>query len=624
MCLLLRALSNLGRGSQFVATPGPSLQYIRSVTTPSTAPASEFVVEGAPTYDRRSPARWVLSHVLRYPHLLAGFAVSVLAGSLASAALPRLTGLAFDVVSGARADLSLSWIAAAMLGVGVGQGVAGLARGAFVELTGQRVERDAREELYVALLGKSQTFHNRQRVGDIMARASNDVRQLNPMMNPGISLITQSSLGLVIPILVIATIDPRLLMAPMLFTMAFAASLVRYMAKLGPVTQALRGQFGVVNAGLTEAVTGIEVVKSAASEQAELERFVANATAYRDHYVEQGAVQARYLPMLLVGLAIAGAFAHGLYLVSIDAITVGDLVAMMGLMSALRFPAFISVFTFLLVQLGLAGAGRILQLIDEETELDENAAGHQAALVGDVRFEQVGFSYGGAYGKKVLDDVSFSVPAGATVAVVGQTGSGKSTLTKLLNRTYDPTVGGVSVDGVDVRAWNLESLRPQISVIEQDIFLFSRSIADNIAFGLGEATREAVIEAATAAQAHGFITALPEGYDTVIGENGVTLSGGQRQRLAIARALLTDPRILVLDDATSAIDSATEDAIQRAIAAVLAGRTTFLITHRLSQIRRADAIVVLDRGRLVDHGSHAELLGRCGLYQRIFARHGEA
>jgi len=592
--------------------------------TSSPAPVSEFVVDGAPTYDRRTPARWVLSHVLRYPHLLVGFAVSVVAGSVAAAALPRLTGLAFDVVSGARDDLSLGLLAGGMLVVAIGQGVAGLARGAFVELTGQRVERDAREELYIALLGKSQTFHNRQRVGDIMARASNDVRQLNPMMNPGISLITQSSLGLIVPIVVIGTIDARLLLAPLLFTVAFAWSLARYMAKLGPVTQALRRQFGVVNAGLTQAVTGIEVVKSAASEASELERFVEDASAYRDHFVEQGAVQARYLPMLLVGLAIALAFAHGLYLLSLDAITLGDLVAVMGLMNALRFPAFISVFTFLLVQLGLAGAARILQLIDEETELDENAGGHSAELEGVVRFDGVCFSYGGADGNRVLDGVSLEVPAGATVAVVGQTGSGKSTLTKLLNRTYDPTEGRVSIDDVDVRAWNLQSLRPQISVIEQDIFLFSRSIADNIAFGLRDATREAIVQAAEAAQADGFISALPEGYDTVIGENGVTLSGGQRQRLAIARALLTDPRILVLDDATSAIDSATEDAIQRAIAAVLEGRTTFLITHRLSQIRRADTIVVLDRGRVVDQGAHAELLERCRLYQRIFARHGAA
>ena len=587
--------------------------------------AAEFVVEGAVRYDRRSAVRWIVAHVLRYPHLLVGFVVAVVVSSVSTAWLQRLTGHAFDVVAGASPERSFTWVVGGMLAMAVLQGLSSLARGACVELVGQRVERDAREELYIALLGKSQTFHDRQRIGDIMARANNDVRQLNPMMNPGVSLITQSALGLIVPIAVIGTIDARLLLAPLLFTVAFGFALKHYMNQLGPVTRALRQQFGTLNAGLTETVVGIEVVKAAANEPRALERFVADATAYRDHFVNQGTIQARYLPTLLVGVAVAFAFAHGLYLLALDAITVGDLVALMGLMGSLRFPAFISVFTFLLVQLGLAGADRILQLMAEETEIDENRSGHAAAVVGDVRFDAVGFGYGGAAGKPVLQGVSLTVPAGATVAVVGQTGSGKSTLTKLLNRTYDPVTGSVFVDGVDVRDWNLQSLRPQISVIEQDVFLFSRTIADNIGFGLGEAaTREAIEAAARAAQADGFIRAMPDGYDTVIGENGVTLSGGQRQRLAIARALLTDPRILVLDDATSAIDSATEDAIQRAIDAVLAGRTTFLITHRLSQIRRADLALVLHRGELVDVGTHAELLERCALYRRLFVRQESA
>ncbi|MEM6928592.1 MAG: ATP-binding cassette domain-containing protein, partial [Myxococcota bacterium] len=222
---------------------------------------------------------------------------------------------------------------------------------------------------------------------------------------------------------------------------------------------------------------------------------------------------------------------------------------------------------------------------------------------------------------EVLSEVSFSLEPDQTVAIVGQTGSGKSTLTQLVNRIYDPTVGRITIDGVDLREWNLQSLRRQISVIEQDVFLFSRSISENIAFGLGErATPEAITEAAKLAQAHGFIMDFAEGYDTVVGERGATLSGGQRQRIAIARALLTDPRILVIDDSTSAVDSATEDRIQRAIGAVRRGRTTLMITHRLYQIRRADWILVLDRGRLVDQGTHDDLLARSDRYQRIFAR----
>jgi len=207
------------------------------------------------------------------------------------------------------------------------------------------------------------------------------------------------------------------------------------------------------------------------------------------------------------------------------------------------------------------------------------------------------------------------------VAIVGRTGSGKTTLTRLINRIFDADEGRVLVDGVDVRDWSLESLRSQVSTIEQDVFLFSRSLAENISFGVQDATQEAIEAAAREAQAHEFVTSFAEGYETVVGERGVTLSGGQRQRIAIARAFLADPRILILDDSTSAIDSATEDDIQRAMERISSQRTTFIITHRLSQIRWADHILVLDRGALVDQGSHDELMARCADYQRIFARY---
>ncbi len=582
----------------------------------------EFTVSGAHVYDRSSPLRWILSHLARYKGFITGFLVTGLLTNVLFSAVPRLTGVAFDEVLKAQPSARrLALIALAVLGIAVVRGVLDLLSSFSVETLGQRLERDARDELYLSLLGKSQTFHNRQRVGDIMARAANDVRQLNPMMNPGVSLITESITGIITPLVFIAFIDPVLLLAPLLFVVAFGFALRDYMRRLNPVSGAIRRSFGDLNAGLNETVTGIEVVKSAVQEAGERGRFVQNASRYRDRFVEQGEVQARYLPILLFSVALAGSFAHGLLLLSRGALSVGDLVAYMGLVGVLQFPAFISVFTFSLVQLGFAGAERILELMRQETELDENAGGHTAPVEGVIVFENVSFGYGGGEGDLILRDITFTAKPGETVAIVGQTGSGKSTLTKLVNRVYDVSKGRILVDGVDVRDWNLSSLRSQVSVIEQDVFLFSRSVADNIAFGLGEADRGAVVEAAKAAQADGFIRHFLEGYDTIIGERGATLSGGQRQRLAIARALLTDPRILILDDATSAVDSATEDEIQSAINRVLEGRTTLMITHRLSQIRRADTILVLHQGALIDKGTHEELLGRCALYRRIFSRY---
>ncbi len=598
-----------------------------AVPTPAAPPLTgkrEFSVADEYQYNQSGPVRWLWSHLRRYPLLIASFIITATLTNVLFAAVPRITGLAFDEILQTNPSRArLTTIALGLLAIVIVRGVIDLVNAFSIETLGQRLERDSRDELYINLLGKSQTFHNRQRVGDIMARAANDVRQLNPMMNPGVALIFESMTAIVSPLVFIAFLRVELLLAPVLWAVAYYFALRLYMRQLNPVSTAQRRQFGEMNAGLNETISGIEVVKSTVQEAQEKRNFVQNASRFRDHFVEQGKVQARYLPLLLLGFALTGAFVHGLILFQRDALTVGEFVAYMGLMGILRFPAFISIFTFSLVQLGLAGSERILSLMQEESELDENVSGHAATMRGEVEFENVTFYFNPETDESpVLRNLSFRAAPGQSVAIVGQTGSGKSTLTKLINRTYDVTEGRILVDGVDVREWNLESLRSQISTIEQDIFLFSRKVSENIGFGLGpDADRSQIEEAAKAAQADEFIRHFSDGYDTVIGERGVTLSGGQRQRLAIARALLTDPRILILDDSTSAIDSATEDRIQRAIDAVMEGRTSFLITHRLSQIRRADTILVLHGGEVVDQGSHGELMERCGLYQRIFARY---
>ena len=585
----------------------------------------EFRLENEIHYNRSGPARWIVSHAVRYPFFPL---VTVLAAILNNAFYNFIQvniGRTFDLITtpgwgtGRMADIrALLALALAIMGFAFGQGATGLIRNYSIEFLAQRVERDARDELYASLLGKSQTFHGRQRIGDIMARVTNDVRTLNLMFSPGLMLIIDALMALVVPIVLIGQLRFQLLLVPAIFVALLAITVADYNRRLKPVSLARREQFGTMNAGLAEAIAGIEVVKANVQERYEWGKFTHNARLFRDYFVQQGQLEARYLPMLVFSFAWAGGFLHALLLWQAGNISLGQVISFMGLMGAFRFPTFISIFSFNLVQLGAASAERILELINTETELDENEAGVARPIRGEVVFEDVSFGYDG---NSVLSNVSFTARPGETIAIVGQTGSGKTTLTRLIDRIFDATGGRVLVDGVDVRDWSLESLRSQISTIEQDVFLFSRTLAENVAFGCADAGREAIERAAREAQAHEFITGFSDGYDTEVGERGVTLSGGQRQRIAIARAFLTDPRILILDDSTSAIDSATEDRIQRAMRRISSQRTTFIITHRLSQIRWADRILVLRRGELVDQGTHDELMSRSRDYRRIFARY---
>jgi ATP-binding cassette subfamily B protein len=579
----------------------------------------EFRLENEHRYNRSGPVRWIISHLMRYPIFpLAAILVAVL-NNMAYSYRQVFIGQGFDLITTPgwqRADVLT--LALGVLVSAVAQGVTGLMRNFAIEFLAQRIERDARDELYVSLLGKSQTFHGRQRIGDIMARATNDVRALNFMFSPGLMLIIDSLMALVVPVALIGQLEWRLLLVPSIFTVLLTITVADYNRRLKPVSMAQREQFGTMNAGLAEAVAGIEVVKANAQERQEWGKFARNARLFRDHFVEQGEIQARYLPMLAFTLAWAGGFLHALLLWRAGGVSLGQVVTFMGLMGSLRFPTFISIFSFNLVQLGVASAERLLELINTETELDENEAGVAKPIQGEVVFEDVSFSYNG---KPVLQNISFVAHPGETIAIVGQTGSGKTTLTRLINRIFDADSGRVLVDGADVRDWSMESLRSQISTIEQDVFLFSRTLAENVAFGCNDADQAAIERAAREAQAHEFITGFGNGYDTEVGERGVTLSGGQRQRVAIARAFLTNPRILILDDSTSAIDSATEDQIQRAMRRISSERTTFIITHRLSQIRWADRILVLRRGELTDQGTHEELMERSPDYRRIFARY---
>jgi ATP-binding cassette subfamily B protein len=579
----------------------------------------EFVARTFENTDYRSTLRFIWSQIRRHPWVVAGLVLGAFSNAALASVTPYLIGETYTVIQGSGNLQRIGMLALALVGSQIVRAGLQLMRNFSAETFAQRTERDVRDELYASLLGKSMSFHDRQPVGEIMARVTNDVREMNYMMSPGINLVVGSGMFLIMPALVTPTIYPALTIVPTAFVIGYALVQYWYVRKLHGVAQHVRRSFGRMNTRLAETLDGIEVVKGTAQEAQEAREFSYLVDEVRDWFLEQGRIEARFYPLLMYGVATAAAFLHAVLLYQAGAITAGDIVNFMGQMTLLTFPVFVSLFAFSRIASGYASAERILSIINTETDLDQNTDGYSEPMQGAINFENVDFGY--AEANEVVEDISFHIEPGHTVAIVGQTGSGKSTLAKLINRTYDVDAGQVYVDGIDVRDWNLEALRSQISIIEQEIFLFSRSVADNIRFGRPDAPMVAVIDAARRAQADEFIRDFPEGYETVIGQRGVTLSGGQRQRLAIARAFLTNPRVLILDDSTSAIDSATEDRIQKAIWEAAKGRTTILITHRLSQIRWADHIVVLRRGRVAAQGTHEELLGASEPYRRIFARY---
>jgi ATP-binding cassette subfamily B protein len=593
--------------------------------------SSEFTAASktAQSSDTRTPVRYIWSHVRRHWWV----AILLLIGAFSNAALasvvPFYTGYAFDKMTEfadglVSAEDALAFALTMVMGVIISQAIRAvlqLMRNFSSELFAQRIERDVRDELYASLLGKSMAFFDMQPVGDIMARVTNDVREMNFMMNPGFNLVIGSSMFLILPVMAAPLIHPQLVVVPIAFLILHTIVQYRLVRSVHPIAQRVRVSFGEMNSRLAESLDGLQVVKGAAQEENEIKRFTKLTDEVRDHFIEQGEIEARYLSFLFLGLAFVAAMIHSMILYQAGIIKVGDVVAYLGQIYLFGFPVFTSLFSLSRIASGYASARRILNIINYETGFDQNEHGYDADLQGAIEFENVTFAYNS--GTPVLRNISFKVKPGQTVAIVGQTGSGKTSITKLINRTYDVSEGRILVDGRDIREWKLEKLRSSISVIEQDIFLFSRTIKQNIAFGVDDIEDDEIVEAAKMAQAHDFISEFPDGYETVVGQRGVTLSGGQRQRLALARAFESDPPILILDDSTSAIDSATEDRIQKAIWAAAKGRTTLLITHRLSQIRWADHIIVMRNGEVAGQGSHEELMASSDAYRRIFARYDE-
>jgi len=590
----------------------------QTIASTNTGNFSEINFEAQYKTNQKSPSLWVFSHAIRQWTWILLAVIGAIGNAALAGVVPVYIGRAFNEILTPSPSLALIGRFAIIIGISQTlRGILQFSRNFGFEIIAQNIEKFVREELYINLLGKSMTFHNLQSVGDLMARATNDVREVNYMFSPGFNLVVGSLNFLFIPLIVSPSYHIALIATPAAFIILYFFALWHYLTILNPITGNVRQTFGTMNSRLAEAIDGVEIVKGSAQEDAEIERFKDNAADYRDASIRQGDVESRFLPMLLLAITMGAGLAHALLLFRQGQINIGDVIGYFGTLSLLGFPTSTSLFAYSQISLGLAGARRILDLIQTENELDQNSEGYSQTIQGKIEFNAVNFSYNSE--EPILENVNLQVQPGQTVAIVGQTGSGKTSLVKLINRTFDVDQGQILVDDVDVREWYLESLRNQISIIEQDVFLFSRTIAENIAFGRQNATMEEVIQAAREAQAHDFIMNFENGYETIIGERGTTLSGGQRQRLALARAFLTSPRILILDDSTSAIDSETEDKIQQAIFRAAKGRTTLIITHRLSQIRWANLIVVLHKGKVVAVGSHEELMEKSKSYQRIFS-----
>ncbi len=588
----------------------------------NSSPLVEFSAESKDRFIKarqKGTRQWILAHLFYKSNKYYVFTVlflTILTVNLTSASMIVLGMAISDFLKGNNSNLLFYVILILILGVSAP--ILRLINSVLREVLAQRLERDVRKEFYANLLGKSQSFHDQQKIGEIMARTTDDVRMLNFMISPAFSLILESFTSMIIPIIYVAFFFPtQLLIVPIAFVIIFLITLRDYIHKIGPVTGIMRAEFGQMNAVLNETLTGIEVVKGNTQEETEMKKYFGKAKRYRDAYVRQGYIQAKYLPLLFFAISITLGLAHSIYLYTQGLISIGQIIAYLGLIGLLRFSTFISIFVFAIVRMAITSSERLLNFMNEETDIDENPEGVEKLIDGAIKFENVSFSYN--KGSSVLKNISFEIKPGQTVAIVGTTGSGKTTLTKLISRLYDVNEGKILIDNVDIRDYALESLRSQISYIEQDVFLFSTTIFENIAFGRVSSIEE-VEKAAKQAQAHQFISEFPNGYSSEVGERGVQLSGGERQRVAIARAFLTDPRILILDDSTSAIDSETEDKIQRAIHNILKDRTTIIITHRLSQIRWADLIIVLKSGEIIAQGTHEELLKTSDEYQKIFIK----
>jgi ATP-binding cassette subfamily B protein len=557
---------------------------------------------------------------LPYRARTAGALVTLLAFTVVALAPPYLAKLAIDQgISEDNLD-RLTWLVALFLVAALVSLVLSAANTYLTGWVGERMLADLRNQLFRHLERLSMGFYERNRTGVIVSRITNDVEALDQLVTDGVTSLVQNTLLLVGTAVVLFLLDWRLALAALLVLPAMALVTAWFRSRSNRAYRSVRERLGLVTATLAEDVAGMRVVQSFTREPEQEQAFRGVNDRYRAANYRTVVLNAIYFPAVdvLSSVATAIVFGYGGWLVYHGEMSTGTLFA---------FALYLSNFFDPIQQLSqlyntflsaIAALDKIVGVLDEEPQVvDEPDAIELPRIEGHVRFQGVRFGYGRDL-PEVLHGLELDVPAGTTVALVGHTGAGKSTIAKLLARFYDPTEGRITVDGHDLRTVTQRSLRSQLGIVPQEGFLFGGTVAENIAFGRPRASREEIERAARAVGVNAFVEDLPDGYDTHLGERGTRLSLGQRQLVAFARALLADPRILILDEATSSVDIGTERRIERALRELLAGRTAFVIAHRLSTIRDADLIVVLEHGVVVEQGTHDELLARRGLYTSLY------